>query len=192
MPAFSSAADLKGHWRTLFTRLLAVPLCELCDQTTKEREALAIINAISEAMDALKPFTGCIETSQLVVDKISGVPGAIIETGNVNGSMWGGSLFGTTTTRTWMRVSTHCFVIEMVAWWRRPWWTLTIPFRHQAVMITSRCSPDYADPKIPIIDLWWLRGGLSLAAQPIWESYEDWAHGKDRIGKYAGRVEDGF
>ena len=176
--------DLKGYWSSLYARLMKVPECEECNEQTKKREAFEIMEAIASTMDALPRWSGCILTSLLVLQYIAGgVAGASMITKTVRGAF----LFNFRVTRTAVTVNTACFSITNVA----QWWG---PFRHQAVMIISRCQPDISDATNPIIDLWWGRKGLTrpFSAKPIWEPYEEWAGGKDRIGKKSGPVDAGY
>ena len=186
--AFRNPTDLKGYWRTLYARLISVSVCETCDTATRDREALEILNAIRQAMDSLDPISGCIHTATHVMLSLTGVSGAKTDSGEVTGAQM---FYVFSSTRTWFEVTTHCFTMVLVAWWKRKIWAFGAKIRHQAVMIMSRCKPDWADPTNPVIDLALFSRGV-LFAQPIWRSYGDWVEDSSLIGKDSGLVSDGF
>ncbi len=173
----TSASQLQGEWKTLYNWMVLDPTCECCSQQDLQTEVLLIVNA---AMDA-KPRTqgmGCIASSLTLLEALMTGLGSHV-TSYEHGEVDGANVFGTTTTRSWIRMETHCYVIENVAWW----WLF---FRHQAVLVYPKCHQDgFMDRFATVIDLWGPAG-------EVWQSWNRWIGGMNEINKSGGRVRDGF
>ncbi|MFC1712704.1 hypothetical protein ACFL6S_03485 [Candidatus Poribacteria bacterium] len=168
---------IKGAWRDLYDWLLLDPTCKCCSEKDLEAEARMIVMAAIRA----KPQTkgkGCIVSSLTLMNFLIGGLGnhiVNVKTGTVRGI----NVFGTRTTRTWIRIETHCYIIENVAWW----WGF---FRHQAVLVYPKCDKlGFMNPSATVIDLWGPAG-------KVWQSWENWAGGMSEVNRTAGRVRDKF
>lgn len=163
-------------WKSLERWLLADLECKCCDNKTLKAEVQAIISAAKSAYRSRSSGEGCISCSlRLMRALMVALPKATVASGTVRGA----NVFRTTTTRTWIRIETDCYVIEPVARWS--WF-----FRHQAVAFFPKCNPDpYNWWGSTVIDIWWGVSG-------VWRSWHNWAGGAGEVGRTAGRVRDKF
>ncbi len=150
--------------------LLSFTSCPDCDNDTKLSEVKAIQDILTEKREN-NPIQGCIASSLDLIISLSSIPNSQFSTGTVAGASW----FDTTTTRTWVKVKTKCFVFDLVATWYGP-------IRHQAVQVQS-LWPGANDSKI-VLDTWILMPRAS-------QSLADWAGDKSEL-EDTGLVSSGF
>jgi len=155
---------------SLETSLMAFSSCPDCDDETKEAEAKKIQEVLLD-QKANNPDYGCINSSHnLILALATNIPGSTYSEGTVSGS----SVFWFSATRTWIKVTTKCFVFELVATWYGF-------FRHQAVQVKS-LWPGANDTTI-VLDTYDMFDSS--------QSLSDWAGGEGEL-EDTGPVSAGF
>lgn len=189
---YDTLTDLRrsnSYWYSLYQALMKMPECETCKNKDKEKEAWDILLGVWEALNSEPPGSGCISVSNHVLDKIGKNMGhgknvdirRVSRQGKPRYRKW---LYNRTTEKLGyvfpkgVEYISKCFVIETIA-------THGYVFRHQAVVIYSRCKPNLKKSDNPIIDLHWSNGIFTTG--PIWRKYSDW-----KYSDATGSVREGY